>query len=141
MEELLVFALLLCEEIVSEDEYLKRLDELFLQSPENDDFLYLEWVTNIKEAIIYIRTNIDYKIFDYELFGRILMEKLRIYYKECLDIKSFSERMYFLWENLPFYIQDKQPFYILSYADDPLSWGDEEQARNIYESMLNYYLK
>ena len=58
MEELLVFALLLCEGILSKDEYWKRLDELFLESPEDDNFLYLEWETNIKKAIAYI-TNID----------------------------------------------------------------------------------
>ena len=140
MEELLVFALLLCEGILSEDEYWKRLDELFLESPEDDNFLYLEWETNIKKAIAYI-TNIDYAIFDYGLFGKILMEKLRIYYEQCLDIKNFSERMYLLWEDLPFDIQDKQPFYTLCYADDALSWGDEEQTRKLYEVMLNYYLK
>ena len=41
MEELLVYALLLYEELVAEDEYYKRLDELFLKTPENDDLLYL----------------------------------------------------------------------------------------------------
>lgn len=141
MEELLVFALLLCEGIMPEDEYWKRLDELFLESPEDDNFLYLEWETDIKKAIAYIRTNIDYTTFDYGLFGKILMEKLRTYYEQCLDIKSFSERMYLLWEDLPFDIQDKQPFYTLCYADDPLSWGDKEQTRRLYEGMLNYYLK
>ncbi len=36
MEELLAFALLLYEEIVTEDEYNKGLDELFLDNPENE---------------------------------------------------------------------------------------------------------
>lgn len=47
--------------------------------------------------------------------------------------------MYSLWENLPGNIQDIEPFWTLSYADDSLSWGDEEQTRNIYEHILNYY--
>ena len=47
--------------------------------------------------------------------------------------------MYSLWESLPGNIQNIEPFFTLSYADDPLSWGDEEQTRNIYEYMLNYY--
>ena len=47
--------------------------------------------------------------------------------------------MYSLWEVLPTTIQHKQPFYMLSYADDPLSWGDIEQSRSIYENVLNYY--
>lgn len=33
MEELLVYALLLYENIVPEEEYFKRLDELFLEIP------------------------------------------------------------------------------------------------------------
>lgn len=139
MEELLVFAFLLCEEMVTKDEYNKRLDELFLDNPENEDLLYLEWETDIKNAITYIRTHIDYNALDYEQFGRILMSKLKVYYKNCCDIKSFANRMYNLWENLPGNIQDKEPFFTLCYADDPLSWGDEEQTRNIYERMLNYY--
>lgn len=139
MEELLAFALLLYEEIVTEDEYNKRLDELFLDNPENEDLLYLEWETNIKEAIKYIRTHIDYNTLDYEQFGRILMSMLKVCYKNCSDIKSFANRMYNLWENLPGNIQDREPFFTLCYADDPLWWGNEEQSRKIYEDMLNYY--
>lgn len=139
MEELLVFAFLLCEEMVTKDEYNKRLDELFLDNPENEDLLYLEWKADIKNAIIYIRTHIDYNALDYEQFGRVLMSKLKVCYKNCSDIKSFADRMYNLWENLPGNVQDKEPFFTLCYADDPLSWGDEEQTRNIYERMLNYY--
>lgn len=139
MEELLVYALLLCEELVTEAEYYKRLDEMFLSAPENDDLLYLEWETDIKKAIIYIQTHINYNHYDLEQFGRILMSKLKDVYVKCPDIKYFAERMYSLWENLPGSIQDIEPFWTLSYADDPLSCGDEEQTRNIYEHILNYY--
>lgn len=69
MEELLVYAILLYEGLVTENEYNKRLDELFLNNPENDDLLYLEWETDIKKAIIYVRTHIDYKNLDLERFG------------------------------------------------------------------------
>lgn len=51
MEELLVYAILLYEELVTETDYNKRLDELFLNHPENDDFLYLEWETDIKKLL------------------------------------------------------------------------------------------
>ncbi len=139
MEELLAFALLLYEGIIEETEYNKRLDELFLHNITDDDLLYLEWETDIKKAIIYISTHTDYSILDYEQFGKILMNKLKAYYKNCLDIKDFAHRMYDLWKNLPGNIQDKEPFFTLCYADDPLSWGDEEQTRDIYENMFNYY--
>lgn len=139
MEELLVYAILLYEELVTENEYSKQLDELFLKNPENDDLLYLEWETDIKKAIIYVRSHIDYKNLDIERFGRILMSKLKVVYVNCSDIKCFASRMYSLWKSLPGNIQNIEPFWTLSYADDPLSWGDEEQTRNIYEHMLSYY--
>ena len=139
MEELLVLAILLYGEIVTEDEYNKRLDELFLENLENEDLLYLEWETDIKRAIIYLRTHIDYNAIDGEQFGKILMDRLKVYYKNCADIESFASRMFSLWESLPGNIQDREPFFALSYADEPLSWGDEKQSRDIYEKMLNYY--
>lgn len=139
MEELLVYAILLYEELITEDVYNKRLDELFLDNPENDDLLSLEWETNIENAVIYIRTHVDYKSIDYDEFGRILMSRLKVFYESCQDIKDFADRMYGLWESLPGNIQQIEPFFSLSYADEPLSWGDEEQTRGIYESMLNYY--
>ena len=36
-------------------------------------------------------------------------------------------------------IQNIEPFQALCYADDSLSWGDEDQTKNIYEYALNYY--
>ena len=139
VEELLVYAILLYEDLVTENEYSKRLDELFLNDPENEDLLYLEWETDIKKAIIYIRTNIDYNNLEIERFGRILISKLKAVYVNCSDIKCFASRTYHLWESLPGNIQNIEPFWTLCYADDPLSWGDEEQTRNIYEYMLDYY--
>ncbi len=139
MEELLVYVLLLYEELVTENEYHKRLDELFLNNPENDDLLYLEWETDLKKAIIYVRTHIDYKNLDIEQFGKILMNKLKVVYVNCSDIKCFASRMYRLWENLPVNLQNIEPFWTLCYADDPLSWGDVQQTRSIYEHMLDYY--
>ncbi len=139
MEEILVFAILLYEELVTKDEYNKRLDELFLDHPENDDLLYLEWETDTNKAITYISTHIDYNTFDYEQFGKILMNKLKVCYKNCSDIKCFAGQMYGLWERLPGIIQDREPFFALCYADDPLSWGDEQQTRRIYEDIFSYF--
>lgn len=139
MEELLVFAILLYEKLVTENEYRKLLDELFLNNPENDDLLYLEWEADLKKAIIYVGTHIDYENFDLERFGRILMSKLETIYANCCDIEYFANRMYRLWKSLPRSIQNMEPFWTLCYADDPLSWGDEKQTRDLYEHMLSYY--
>ena len=46
MEELLVYAILLSEKLATENEYCRRLDELFLAHPENDDLLCLEWYSS-----------------------------------------------------------------------------------------------
>ncbi len=135
----MVYAILLYEEIITEHEYEKRLDELFLCTPENDDLLYLEWESDMKKAILYLRTHIDYNTLDLERFGRILMRKLKEIYINCSDIRQFAGQMYRLWKSLPGNMQHIEPFWILCYADDPLSWGDEAQTRSIYESMLNYY--
>ena len=40
MEEMLIYLILLCGKLVTENEYNKRLDELFFITPENDDLLY-----------------------------------------------------------------------------------------------------
>ena len=140
MEELLVYAILLYQNIITEEMYQKRLNELFLKDIENEIFLKLEWETDINKAIIYIRTHINYQNINHEEFGKSLMKVLKKYYECCTSIEQFSEKMYLLWESLPGGIQDKQPFFTLSYADDTLSWGDEKQTRSIYENMLNYYL-
>ncbi len=139
MEELLIYAVLLSEELIQESEYNNLLDELFLSNPENDDLLHLEWETDIKKAVVNIRTHMDYNNFDFNRFGKVLMSKLKVIYTNCTDIKAFANRMYNLWKSLPENIQNIEPFQILCYAGDSLYWGDEEQARNIYEYMLNYY--
>ena len=139
MEELLAYAILLCQNIITEEMYQKKLNELFLKDIENEIFLKLEWETDINKAIIYIRTRINYQNINYEEFGKSLMKVLKKYYECCTSIEQFSEKMYLLWESLPGRLQNEQPFFTLSYADNPLSWGDEKQTRSIYENMLNYY--
>ena len=58
MEELFAYAILLYENIVTEEMYQKKLNELFLKNSENEMLLKLEWETDIDEAILYIRTHI-----------------------------------------------------------------------------------
>lgn len=56
-----------------------------------------------------------------------------------MEIHSFAEKAYVAWNMLPKSIDQTEPFWTLSYADDPLSWGDEKQTREIYEKMFRYY--
>lgn len=66
---------MLDEGLVTEKECNKRLDKLFPNNPENDDFLYLEWETDIKKAIIYVRTHINYKNFGLYAMPRTLLQE------------------------------------------------------------------
>ena len=143
MEELLVDAIMLSQKLAEESEYHKKLDELFLSSSESDDFyndlLYLEWEKDIKSAVLYVRAHIDCNRLDTDLFGKILMRKLNRVYQNFTDIREFAHQMDKLWTVLPESLQNTEPFLTLSYADEPLSWGDEEQSRDLYERMLCYY--
>lgn len=139
MEELLVFAILFCAGYEVESEYQNRLDEMFLENPTDEDLLELEFLSsNIKESIIYIKTHVDYNNFNHDIFGKNLMHRLKVCY-ENTELGWFAKRTYTIWEELPGNIQDEEPFLILSYADEPLCWGDEKQTRELYEHMLNYY--
>lgn len=61
-------------------------------------------------------------------------------YEKChCNIHEFAGRMYKLWKSLPDCLRYIEPFHTLSYADDPLSWGDEKQTREIYEELFKYY--
>ena len=141
MEELLAYAILLYEGIVTEEEYQERLHALFLEHPDDRTLLDLECETDIQKAVIYIRTWADYGYIGLhpETFGRALMEKLRDYYARCTDLRQFGSKMHSLWESLPGNLQNMEPFWSLCYADDPLTWGDEAQTRSLYETMLSYY--
>ena len=139
MEELLAYAYLLGTDLISEAIYEEKLNELFLQNPTDEDLLELELLNrNRKETIAYIRTHLNYNSMDFDRFGRVLFRLLKPIYAS-MDIQRFGNAMYSLWENLPGNLQDMQPFLTLCYADDPLSWGDEKQSREIYEEMLEYY--
>lgn len=139
MEELLAYALLLCAGIPAADAYEKKLDELFLQTPEDDDLLHLEWEKDPKEALAYLRARAGGPAFDTALFGKALMLELKGYYQRS-NLKDFAAKAYQLWRSLPQCVQSQEPFWILSYADDPLSWGDEAQSRALYEQMMDWNL-
>lgn len=140
MEELMAYVYLWCEGFDLEEEYEEKLHELFLKDTSyNDDLLTLESLCGkMKESAIYIRTHINYSSLDREKFGKTLMNLLKPFYRST-DIKQFGHRMYSLWEGLAGNLQDEEPFSVMCYADDPLSWCDERQTRELYEKMLNYY--
>ena len=66
------------------------------------------------------------------------MESLRQIY-ENIRLEIFAKKMYSLWNKLPGFVDKEEPFFILCYADDCLSYGDEYQCRQLYEKAMNYY--
>lgn len=138
MNELLAYAILLCERIVSDEFFNARLDEMFLKAS-NSDLLELECMGNAEKAAASVRARFDYCKLDKERFGRAMMKELNEYCRSCGITERFGKKMYLLWESLPGCVQDEEPFSILTYADDPLSWGDEQQSREIYEKAFGYY--
>lgn len=139
MEELLAYVYLLLEDLIAFDVYENKLNEMFVKDIENEDLIELEYLSSsVKDTVVYIRTQIDYKTMDINKFGRQLFDLIKPIYN-TMDIETFANAMYSLWEGLDGNLQDIEPFWTLCYADDPLSWGDEKQTRKIYEEMLAYY--
>ncbi|AKA68756.1 hypothetical protein [Clostridium scatologenes] len=141
VEILLSYAILLYVGLVSDTEYKENLDVQFLKHPDNALLLELEWRTLDIQGTIkiifdyYLENNVDY-----DTFGCFLISKLEeIYYQDDMDIRFFGSKMYSIWRALPSEIENKEPFWTLCYADDPLSWGDERQTRELYQKMFQYY--
>lgn len=126
---------------MSEKEYNNILDTLFIKTPEDDLILDLEFVSSdMNTTISIIRLYCEEHNIDYTVFGQFLMEGLRkVYSRYSSDISGFAAKVYELWRVIPSTIQSVEPFYTMCYADDPLSWGDIEQSRMLYEKMFRFY--
>lgn len=139
MEEIFVYGLLMGFNNEIENLYNEKLDELFLKYPDNSDFLELELLCgNVKESIIYIKEHISFNDINIENFEKKFIECLKILYND-MNIKDFSELSYKIWNVLPEYISQKDPFIVLCYAGDSLSWGDELSAKENFERIFSYY--
>ncbi len=139
MEEIFVYGLLMGFNNEIENLYNEKLDELFLKYPDNSDFLELELLCgNVKESMIYIKEHISFNDINIENFEKKFIECLKILYND-MNIKDFSELSYKIWNVLPEYISQKDPFILLCYAGDSLSWGDELSAKENFERIFSYY--
>ena len=138
MEELFVYAILCGIGFEKYDKYQETLDRLFELNPADETLLDLYGRT-YKDAMLHIHSMMNECTLDSQLFGYCLMKELGDMYLS-MEISEFGKNMYKLWHRLPNSIDKMQdPFYVLSYADDCLSYGDEKQCRELYESMLKFY--
>lgn len=138
MDELIMYAVLCSIGYEKYDEYREKLDQLFLQNPQDEVLLDLEG-RSYKDAMLHLYYLFNDSQLDVVQFGKKLMNKLKDIYVAENSLEDFGKRMYQLWQCLPNELSEEEPFHILSYADDPLSWGDEKQCRELYEKAIYYY--
>lgn len=138
-EEILALGMLIDWNDMAENLYNHKLDELFLENPDNPDLFELELICgNIKETVIYISNHINFKNINTETFEKSLVYYLKLLY-DSMDIELFAELSYKLWLRLPADISEKTMFFILNYTDDYVSIGFTDLARQNYERLFSYY--
>ena len=138
MEELFVCAILCGLGFDKYNTYKETMDRLFELNPTDEIVLDLYGRT-YKDSMLHIHSIMNEYTLNCELFGKCLMKELRTIYLS-VEITEFGKKMYELWNRLPKTIDImEKPFHVLSYADDCLSYGDEKQCRELYESMFEFY--
>jgi len=140
-ETLLAYIILIDLNLTTITDYRDHLDELFMNNPDDDILLELEWsISNFDKSKMLIYDYFKNHDINPDIFGSFLMQKLKpIYISYNTDIKAFEYKMLELWHKIPNELIHQEPFWKMSYAGEPLTWGDVEQTREIYEEMLNFY--
>ncbi len=143
MEQLICKSLLLKIGLITGDNYSETLDKMFLEDLDNEMILELQsyhYDVDTTFDILQRYWEYEFKDFSVDIFGKCLLENLKtVYQSNGFSIEDFGRKCYLLWKHLPNELNTIEPFHTLSYADDPLSWGDEEQARKIYEEFFEFY--
>lgn len=143
MEELYAELLLWYVGFHPSDRYNVLLDAKFLSDSENEMYLDLEESSSdLLSSMGRFTRYWDYECNDFhpDLFGKQLFSGLKaVYDTNTIEISDFGDRCKKLWRVLPDSICETAPFQTLSYADEPLSWGDESQTRLLYENTFAFY--
>lgn len=125
------------------EKYEKLLNKMFLSDSNNDFLLELEECStdtlNTSEHFLRYWTYKHHEL-DTNVFGKYLFFSLNlVYHSTTISIEDFGNQCYLLWKDFPPPLDHIEPFWTLSYADDPLSWGDEAQTRGLYEKAFAFY--
>lgn len=123
--------------------YESLLHEKFMLMNESDILLGLEELTGDPEATKERFSRywaFESSAFQADGFGRQLVAGLKVVYASGrFGMEAFGKRCYELWSHIPDKLQRIEPFHVLSYADDCLSFDDEPQMRAFYEEMFAFY--
>ena len=143
IEKILVNIILYKTKFIEDKEYNNKLNKFFNENSDNDLLLDLEMCSkdSKKSWAVFQKHFFENKLsYNYDILGKNLFEELKkIYNSKKINIKEFGIKSYEVWKLLPNEIMQKEPFWTLEYADDCISWGDEEQTRKLYEKAFEYY--
>ena len=143
MEKLICKSLLWKMELSNGEDYNTTLDKMFLGNSNNDLLLELESCSSDSDATFDILQRYwKYECEDFSVddFRKSLLKDLKtVYFSNSFTITEYGKKCHSLWQQLPNEMHTKEPFHILSYADEPLSWNDEAQTRKLYEDMFDFY--
>ncbi len=143
IESLFAYAILRAFGLFSDKNYNEILDSCFLKYPDSQLLLKLEEVSgDYKESFSILNHFFYYetKNIDYIAFGKALFNGLKsAYNSNRISLQAFGRKCFSIWSLLPETIKNIEPYFTLNYADDPLSWGDEKQSRDLYEKAFSFY--
>ncbi len=143
MEKLIALCYLWTFGLGTKDDYSAELDSLFLENPDDDFLLELEGLGDDRAAARALISPFVETEMDVDKFGKELFCGLEKFYSEnCTSqayLATFGKMCYTMWQSFPASIDTKDPFLILCCADDPLSWGDEKQSRELYQKAFEHY--
>jgi len=93
VEKLFVYALLLSVGFESKSDYGEYLDMLFMETPDDDLLLELEWMfSDTQKSVSTILQHCNNCKIDYDVFGAFLCEKLKDIYLQ-LDIAELVQKL------------------------------------------------
>lgn len=143
MEKLVALCYVWAFGLSDKDDYYAELDRLFLENPEDDFLLELEGLGDDRAAALERLGWLAGSSLNIDIFGKELFAALeKVYNENRFPLDEFGRRCYKMWCALPYEPYNSEhiePFCTLVYADDPLSYGNEKQSRDLYEAAFNFY--
>ncbi|MCH5279760.1 MAG: hypothetical protein J1E60_08255 [Christensenellaceae bacterium] len=143
MEALLAKIILWMNDLGTQGDYNSLLDEKFLEDPNNELLQELEWRSSdfakTTEAIYHYFLH-EQSRYSINAFGKALFAGLEEVYKaNIISLEEFGARCYRLYSCLPTEVFDVEPFYKLSFADEVLLYCEEDDAREWYEEIFDFF--
>lgn len=143
MEKLVALCYLWAFGLGEKEDYYSELDRLFLEDSEDDYLLELEGLSDESAAALTMLSPLAEGSLNVDNFGKELFTALeKVYNENRLPLAEFGECCYKMWGGLPYkpyQYEHIEPFLTLTYATDPLSYGNKGQSRDLFEDAFNYY--